>query len=272
MLKKTVTYLLMALVLIIFGGYFAAASILARKGGEKELCTGISVTIADSSVNRFVSGQDIQDIITSSGISPLGRRRAEVNLHDIETLLESRSAIKSSEASISRDGNLRITVTQRRPVLRIQTPAGAFYVDDTGYIFPWVSTFTSYVPVISGHIPVRLEEGYRGVPEQSDRKWIERIISLASYLGSHPAWNAQIQQIYVESNGDLVFYNVIGDQKIIFGAVDDIAYKFEKLRIFYNSIVPVYGWERYSAVNLKFSDQIICTLRDKKDIRKSAAI
>ena len=229
MLKKVVTYILLGLAVLVFCGYFAAASILARKGSREILCTDVSVRILDSAVNRFVSPDDIKDILTSSATSPLGRPRGEINLHDIETLLNSRSAIRKSDASMANDGILDISITQRRPVIRIQTGNGAFYIDDTGYIFPWVSTFTSYVPIVSGHIPVRLEEGYRG-------------------------------------------YTSVGDQKIIFGAIEDIDYKFAKLNAYYKQIVPAYGWEKYSAVNLKFSDQIVCTERNKKDIIKSTSI
>ncbi len=272
MLKKVITYCLSALAVLLFCGYFAAASILSGRGRAEELCTGISVCILDSAVNRFVSPTDIQAIIASSEINPIGQPREEACLTGLEDLLESRSAIRHSDVSISRDGMLMVSVTQRRPLLRIQTANGAFYIDDTGYIFPWVNTFTSYVPVVSGHIPVKLEEGYRGVPDEADRGWIEGMIELAHFLDRHPVWNAQIQQIDVEENGDIAFYTVVGDQKIIFGSIEDIDYKFAKLRTFYRQVVPVYGWERYSAVNLKFSDQIVCTLRDKKDIKKSTKI
>lgn len=272
MLKRIVTYVLLALAALIFCGYFTAASVLSRKGSMEETCTGISVRILDSAVNRFVSPENIEAIISSSKINPVGRLRKEARLNDIENLLESRSAIKRSDASLSKDGILRVSITQRRPVLRIQTGSEAYYIDDTGYIFPWVNTFTSYVPVVTGHIPVRLKEGYRGVPEGAEREWVDRIISLADYLDSHPVWNSQIQQIDIENNGDVVFYTAIGDQKIIFGAIDDIDYKFAKLKAYYDKIIPVHGWEKYSTVNLKFSDQIVCSLRDKKTARKSNSI
>lgn len=272
MLRKTVTYILSALALLVFCGYLAVASLLSERGREKEVCRQISVRILDSAMNRFVSKEDIRDIITASEVNPIGRLRRDVRLKDIETLLENRSAIRRGEASLGLDGTLHVDITQRRPLVRIQTGQGAFYLDDTGYIFPWTSTFTSYVPVVSGHIPVRLEEGYRGVPEKSDRKWVSDMIVLARYLDRHPVWNSQIQQIYIEPNGDITFYTVVGDQKIIFGGIEDIDYKFAKLKAYYTEIVPAYGWEKYSTVNLKFSDQIVCSKRSAKDIRKSVDI
>ena len=89
MLKKVVTYILMGIAVLIFCGYFAAASILARKGAREVMCTDVSVRILDSAVNRFVSPGDIRSILTSSAVSPIGRPRDEINLHDIENLLNS---------------------------------------------------------------------------------------------------------------------------------------------------------------------------------------
>lgn len=272
MLKKVVTYSLAALAILLFCGYFAAASILSSKGREAEMCTDVKVTVLDSAINRFVSPSEIEAIIASSELNPVGKARKDADLHSIEKLLESRSAIRQSDVSLSRNGTLTVSITQRRPLLRIQSTGGAFYIDDTGYIFPWVGTFTSYVPVVSGHIPVRLKEGYRGTPEDGDKGWVDGMIELAGFLDRHPVWKAQIQQIDVEKNGDIAFYTVVGDQKIIFGGTDNIDYKFAKLKTFYRQIIPVYGWDRYSAVNLKFSDQIICTLRDNRTVEKSIKI
>lgn len=272
MLKKIVTYTLLALTILIFGAYFYIASGLAASGREKELCTGISVTVLDSMLNRFVSESDVVSIIMESDVNPMGKTRENADLHGIEVLLENRSAIKDAQAFISNNGILKVEITQRRPLLRVQTGNGGFYIDDTEYIFPLVSTFTSYVPVVTGNIPVKLKEGYRGMADESSKEWIRSVIGLAEYLDKHPLWNSQIQQINIENNLDVVFYTVVGDQKIVFGKLDDLDYKFAKLKTFYDQIVPIYGWDRYSEVNLKFSDQIICTLRDKKTKSKNIRI
>lgn len=272
MLKKIVTYSLLALAILVFGAYFYAASRLSAAGRNKELCDGISVTVLDSTLNRFVSKSEVVSIISKADVNPSGKTRGETDLHGIEVLLRNRSAIKDAQASISKDGTLKVEITQRRPLLRIQTRYGGFYIDDSEYIFPLVPTFTSYVPVVTGHIPIRLQEGYRGNAGEDSKDWIRSVIRLAEYLDRHPLWNSQIQQIHVEKNLDVIFYTVVGDQKIVFGKLDDLDYKFAKLKTFYDEIVPLYGWERYSEINLKFSDQIICTLRDRKNKSKNLRI
>ncbi len=264
MLKKTVTYILWTLMIALFGCYFFFAHTLSAAGRKQECCKDIAVTILDSAVNNFISKQDVADIIRSSELNPLGKEREWIDLPEIEKLLEHRSAIRKSDAYIGTDGILRVEVTQRRPILRIQTAQGGFYIDDTQYIFPLVSTFTSYVPIITGHIPVKLREGFRGEVEGDDRRWMRSVIRLAEYLDRHPFWNAQIQQINVESNGDFTFFTAVGDQKIIFGSLEDIDYKFAKLKTYYDQIVPIHGWEKYDRVNLKYKEQIVCTKRKIK--------
>ncbi len=270
MLKKIVTYILWTLMIAVFGCYFYFASTLSAQGRRQELCSDIQVTILDSAVNNFITKQDVVDIIKSSDINPIAKEREWVDLPEIEELLEHRSAIRKSDAYIGTDGILHVEVSQRRPILRIQTAQGGFYIDDSQYIFPLVSTFTSYVPIITGNIPVRLQEGFRGEVYGDEKMWLDDIIRLAEYLDRHPFWNAQIQQINVENNGDFTFYTAVGDQKIIFGGLDNLDYKFAKLKTYYDQIVPIYGWEKYDQVNLKFSDQIVCTKR--KISKKSSTI
>lgn len=265
MLKKVVTYCLAALAVMIFGAYLFAASQLSEAGGAQEMCTGISVTVLDSMTNRFVSKTEVAAIITGSEYNPVGKTREYTDLSEIEDLLEHRSAIRFAEAYIGKNGILNVEITQRRPLLRLQNSSGGFYIDDSGYIFPLVSSFASYVPVVTGHFPIKLQEGFRGNADFKSKKWIGEIMALAEYLDSHPFWNAQIQQIYIEENEDIVLHTVVGDQKILFGKPEDIEYKFAKLKTFYEEIVPVSGWEKYSAVNLKFSDQIVCTKRSKNN-------
>jgi cell division protein FtsQ len=91
---------------------------------------------------------------------------------------------------------------------------------------------------------------------------------LGSFLENDPFWNAQIEQIYIDSSGDIILSPRVGDHKIIFGDLKDMGTKFNKLYTFYKNIVPEEGWEKYSTVNLKYKDQIVCKLNKKKKNNK----
>lgn len=265
MLKKILIYFTVALVLGAMGAYFFFAQQLYSTNMPAKMCKSVNVTLLDSLQNRFVTKNEVVEIIDGFMGKSEGKSVGDIDLHLIEKLLNQRSAIKVSQASITRAGELRIDITQRKPVLRIQTENGGFYVDETQYIFPLVPTFTSYVPVVSGNIPFTIGAEHRGKATDDDGNWMDKIMQLGNYMSNDPFWNAQIEQIYVDVNGDIILSPRVGDHKIIFGDLKDIDVKFNKLYTFYKNVVPAEGWNKYSTVNLKYRDQIVCKLKKKKN-------
>lgn len=267
MLKKILISAAVTLALGIAGAYFFFAGELYAGRIHTQLCRNVEVILLDSIQNRFVEKEEVLEIMEDFMGSLKGKPVGEINLHLIEQLLNQRSAIRNSQASITRDGKLTVKITQRKPVLRIQTENGGFYVDETKYIFPLVSTFTSYVPIVSGHIPFTLNSDHRGMALEDDENWMQGILELGNYMSNDPFWSAQIEQVYVDENGDIILSPRIGSHKIIFGDLKDIDNKFDKLYTFYKNIVPAEGWDKYSSVNLKYKGQIVCKLKKRKNIK-----
>lgn len=253
-----------ALLCVIFAGYFVFASHLERSGKKHVICKRIEISILDSTINGFISRKDVRELIVSGKTNPIGKNLYEINPYDLEKLLEKKSAIRNCNVSYNIDGTMNVKVTQRRPIIRMETAKGGFYADAEGYIFPLVTTFTSFVPVMTGDIPIDIDKNFRGKTAGKNKIFIDKIVKLSKFINEHEFWNAQIEQIDIESTGDITLYTRIGDYPIYFGAIDNIDYKFAKLMTFYKNIVPTYGWKKYSAINLKFSNQIVCTKRKEK--------
>lgn len=265
MIRKIVTYIGLALLIALFGAYFYFASLLKVKGKENDLCTSVRVTIVDSTLNRFVSISEVEDLITQSNLPSIGKPIKEVNPYLLEELLKKRSAIKESDVAIDRDGVLHIEITQRRPLLRIESSNGGFYVDENCYVFPLVNTFTSYVPIVTGDIPLSLNSNLRGKLNEKEEEWLSLMLKIGEYIEKDPLWRAQIQQIDIQNNGDIVLYTRVGDQTIVLGNGENFKENFHKLELFYRNIVPLKGWNRYSTINLKYLDQVVCTVKEKNN-------
>ena len=260
MLKKILIYFTVALVLGAMGAYFFFAQQLYSTNMPAQMCKSVNVTLLDSLQNRFVTKNEVVEIIDGFMGKSEGKSVGDIDLHLIEKLLNQRSAIKVSQASITRAGDLRIDITQRKPVLRIQTDNGGFYVDETGYIFPLVESFSSYVPIVTGHIPLDIDPSHRGNVEDGAGSWIEQLVEFGRFLNKNQFWNAMIEQIYVEKNGDIILSPKVGNMEIIIGQMNNLEDKFSRLLAFYKNIAPSQGWNKYSTVNLKYRDQIVCKL------------
>lgn len=247
--------------------YFCFAELLYSEKRSKERCDKLFVRVLDKEECGFVTKEDVLSMIKSYSSNPIGVEIRHINTDAIESLLNRRSAIKSSQVYITLDGNLHISITQRKPVLRIQTENGGFYVDDTEFIFPLEKSYTSYVPVITGNIPLQVKENQRGALTEKGSAWIKRMTLLGNFLQNNSFWGDQIEQIYIDEKGDLVLFPRSGPRRIVFGDAGGLEEKFTKLYAFYSQILPVAGWERYREVNLKYRGQIVCT-KEKKNKRE----
>ena len=211
MFKKILTYTGITLLVAMAAAYFCfAARLFADKSGER-ICKTVSVRILDSTINKFVSKDEVVKLINEYDGPVTGKKCDNINLEKIELMLNRRSAIKESQVSLTRDGLIKVEITQRRPLLRIETAGGGFYIDEFEYIFPLSESFTSYVPVVSGHIPLDLNAGFRGKAEDQDTPWITKIMELGIFLNENPFWGAMIEQIYVAENGDIILSPKVGE-------------------------------------------------------------
>src|SRR5574344_3068083 len=253
----TLIYLCLTAALV---AYFWSAQWLASQNIAKERCRAIHVTLLDSSLNKFVSKNEVVDIINSYNGNVIGKQNGKINLGNLENLLNMKSAVKESQVSLTRDGVLNIQIKQRKPIIRIETENGGFYIDEDAFVFPLIEKYTSYVPIATGYIPISITPEKQTLKEMDSTDCIRKLLKLGKFLADNPFWNAQIEQIYFQQNGDVAMYTRVGKQRIVFGDLDNIPQKFKKLYAFYKYVIPNAGWDKYSTVNLKFKKQIVCTL------------
>ncbi|MCI1779160.1 MAG: hypothetical protein LKI53_04295 [Bacteroidales bacterium] len=258
MLRRIITYISVGLLTAAAGCYFYFASKIEKDNIGKLVCRKITVKILDSTENRFVNARDVKELLYEFVGKCKGMPQNGINLFYIEKLLDKRSAIKNAQASLTREGTLRIEIMQRRPVLRIETGNGGFYVDETGFVFPLMDNYSSYVPVVSGKIPFAIDDRHLGRSGDKEEKWLKGILDLGEKIRGDSFLDAQIEQIYIDCNGDIKLYPRVGRQTIVIGGISDMNDKFDRLKAFYRNIIPYAGWEKYSSVNLKYKGQIVC--------------
>lgn len=117
-----------------------------RDGRTSLACRSLEITFCDTL--EFVSKEDIRGFISSGYGAYLGQQLDSVNLGKIEKILESQSAVLNSEAWVTDDGVLHVSITQRAPVVRFQNGEVGYYSDDLGFIFPLHPRYTADVPLV----------------------------------------------------------------------------------------------------------------------------
>ena len=230
---------------------------VGAKNRHEITCNSIEAVIADSLQRKFVSEDDIRDWMADYG-TYLGLRLDSVDLRRVEAVIDGKSAVRKSEAWLTDDGVLHISVTQREPVVRFQSASGGYYADATGYLFPLQLRHTVRVPVVDGALPLKLGKDFKGEPEtDQERQWILSILDLVRYLGEQKEWNDLVGQITVDRNGNLVLIPREGTERFVFGTPTDIDAKFGRVRKYYESVAPSRETP-YKTVDVRFDGQIIC--------------
>ena len=240
--------------------------IAAMSEKEKKLpCRAISPHVLDSARTKFVTEQDVQDLLFKTEGNLLGMPLRRINTKKIEKDLTRNPYIKRIEAYKDINGTLHIDVVQRNPMVRIYRPGTyGFFVDDQGYILPFSYNYPVHILVATGNITVPSHiSSYKTIWELPDQSRMKDIYSLACYIDSIPFWKAQIEEIFVNKEGDYTLTPRVGSHAIILGNISDYKKKFKKLYLFYTHALNNLGWNRYTTINLNFKNQIVCTKRNQ---------
>lgn len=91
------------------------------------------------------------------------------------------------------------------------------------------------------------------------RSVMNNLYKLSAFITKDKFLKAQIEQIYVDPNGEFELIPRVGTHTILMGRADNLEDKFERLFVFYRMGLSKTGWSRYNIINIKFKDQVVCS-------------
>ena len=214
---------------------------------------------------QLISEKEIEEKINlAAGIKLSKASIKKLNLPSIEAKLSKDKRIERVDLYFDSKDVMHVRIIQRKPVLRVIEEAGAdYYLDENGKMIPVTTGNAIRVPIVSG-IKTPYDPKFLD-PDKSSK--MKDIFTIMKYVSTDEFLSSLIEQVYVdsESNGDIVLIPKLGKENLIFGGVEDMEDKFDKLKIFYKDGLPRLGWNRYKTLNLKYTQQIAGTLRDPKE-------
>ena len=230
---------------------------MAAESRREVTCNGLDVRIADSLDRKFITPDDIRDWMADYG-TYLGQRLDSVDLRRVETVIDGKSAVRKSQAWLTDDGVLHVSITQREPVIRFQSTSGGYYADADGFLFPLQNRHTVRVPVVDGALPLHLGQGYKGIPQtEEERTWVLSMLELVRWLGARAEWNDLVCQITAQKDGNLVLVPREGSERFLFGTPTGIPGKFDRIQKYYESVAPSRE-KPCRLVDVRYEGQIIC--------------
>ena len=245
---KILSWILIATWFVVIMGFVSSEA-------DQVLCNQIEVILCDTVQNGFVTSGDIRSLLEATGLHLQGYSMTEINTRTLEQKLEVNPYIGNAEVSKDITGKLEVKVEQRRPLIRIM-PQGkrGFYLDTEGVILPLSERFTPLILLATGYIPEAPSTGKSG-------KVLKELLMFSTFLTDHEFWRDQVVQIYVNRKGEYELIPRVGAHHIILGSMDQWQKKLSNLELLYRQGLSRFGWNTYGTINLKYTNQVICTKR-----------
>lgn len=225
--------------------YILFASIYFSEERQYMPCKDLQVVVKDSLDKHFVSESDLIELLRKAKLDPRKQPMTLVNTEQMEMELRKNEMIQDVQVYKTPSGIIKLEVVQKMPILRILASNGNYYVDNQGTVMPISRRYVAHVPIVSGYVEKSLA--------------VSELYKFALFLQGNEFWNDQIEQIYVHPDQDVELIPRVGNHRIMLGSLDRFEEKLDNLRLFYEQAIPKLGWERYSMINLKYKNQIVCT-------------
>lgn len=239
-------------------------------------CKQVTIRVADENTHGFLTKGEIQRLLKERGIYPLGQPIVATNPRQIETELKRMPFVSDAQCSITQDGHVFITVTQRTPLIRIKNIQNQdFYIDDNGGIMP-NSQYVSNLMIATGYISKAYATKYISV--------------IAHYLMDDELWRKEIEQINVTADKQVELIPRNSEHVVNIGkmpqindadppskkyvAINDyLKRQLTRLELFYryvpqtlespipNDTTNALNSHSYDYIDLEYNNQIICQRR-----------
>ena len=228
----------------------------------------VDVRIENDDENFFIDGEEVRDYYASREDRIIGMPLGEISLPSLEKALNAHPAVENADVAATLNGAVKISVRQRTPLLRVFTLEGeSYYIDNRARLMPLDEHYTARVLVATGEINEPYARRSMFTVDQIASNKIYRDVSIlddlyavARHIAADTVLSCLIQQLHVNRDNEIEMYPAAGDHRILLGDAADLNVKFNKLKLFYTEgLNTTNGWMKYSMINLKFKDLVVCT-------------
>jgi cell division protein FtsQ len=235
----------------------------------------VDMKISYGKSDTIILPQQINSSLNNVFDNFLKLKRKEVDIRKIEAFLLSKPYVQKAQVYQTLKGVLNIEITQREPILRINTLKGLqYYVDNHGKIIPITNFESTDVIIANGNVDIlanvskTLQLDTNNIEQKKGYdKTLSKLYLIAQKISNDTILNYQIDQLFVTNEKDIELIPKIGNYIIRIGDVNEIDEELTKLKYLYKEGFSRNGWDNYSIVDLRFRNQVVCTKKDVMNVQ-----
>lgn len=226
-------------------------------------CRSLDITILNPREEMLITVEEATELLTE-GFGPIKGTPVELlDLNMMEKRLLDNPYIFESQIYLTVTNDLYIELRVRYPVIRVINSSGQhFLIDSAGVIIPVNPLHPFSLAVANGSIHDVIPFSIRNeVPlnTMADTTVLKEVYEIGKHLYADPFLSQMIEQVYLREDGEFEMIPQIGQQSILLGSCENLKSKLDKLTAFYQQEMNQERWVRYTSINLKFENQVVCT-------------
>jgi len=220
---------------------------------------GTNVVVYRNTENGFLKKEVVYDsLLNIQSLDSIMIKNLDIS--KLEKSIRQNPFVSSADLYVNIEGKLMVNVNEEKPLLRIfNKKSPSFYVNKDGKILPLSNDYSARVYMVNGYLNTPYEPGFNSVYDTiySNTK-LKEILHLANTIEKSEFFKSQINQIYINSRHEYELLPEFGNHTVILGDLSDLDMKLRNLDAFYRQVLLEEGLDKYSAINLKFKNQIVC--------------
>lgn len=209
-----------------------------------EPCRSLSYDIEDIDERQYVTPGDLNAILMANDLYPTGKPLDAMTLHRIETTIAHHPMVRTAECYLTPLNDMRVRLTQRVPLLRVQVPGETYIIDTDRRVMQARAVVKDSVLIVTGTVGVQMASG--------------QLADFAQWLQDEPYWHKRVHHVQVASP-QMVYLYLKGENmpRVLMGNIRHYESKLAKLRTFFENGAEATKDKQYYELDLRFKGQVI---------------
>lgn len=215
-----------------------------RMRPSEQPCRTITYIIEDQNERLYLTPNELNQVLVAEHIYPVGRTLDRGLIHRIEQVILHHPMVRTAECYVTPRYEVRVRLTQRVPLLRVQMPGDIYFIDTDRKVMPVRTAVTDKVLVATGAVGPQFAA--------------HQLADFALWLQDNKYWHERVHHVHVQSP-QMVYVYMKGENqpRAVLGNMTRYEQKLTKLRTFLENSPEEVQAKQYTELDLRFRGQVI---------------
>lgn len=207
-------------------------------------CAALRYDIRDRNERMYLTEAELSRLLQTEDLYPVGRCLDRGILHRIERTIEAHPMVRTAECFVTPHNEMRVRITQRVPLLRVQTPGDTYIIDRDRQVMPVRAAVKDSVLIARGAVGVQMAS--------------KQLADFAEWLENDPYWKSRVAYVQVQSPQMVYIYlRGMAVPRALIGSMRGYERKLKKLRTFLEHSAEAIQDKHYREVDLRYKGQVV---------------